>query len=123
MSRGRRTLYVELNRPVRMEVYLSGDGDNDETGEFISDYFILSIPEPGCEHDVWLIKTLNRVYDIQGWVEITAESLESMELDNTMNEYEIMLSIDYYQREMLEELWYYDDDDDDDGDDQYIDDE
>ena len=33
-----------------------------------------------------------------------------------MNEYEIMLSIDYYQREMLEELWYYDDDDD--GDDQ-----
>lgn len=114
MSRGRRTLYVELNRPVAMEIYYpsADDDDDDDIIEFISDYFVLSVPEPNSEHDVWLIKTFNRTYEIQGWVELTAESVELMELDNTMNEYEIMLSIDHYQRDMLDELWQYDEMDD-----------
>lgn len=99
--RARRHIYVELNRHVDIYVYVHGSDTELDEENFYSDYFVLSVPEYNSEFDVWLVKNLNKQDSL--WQRISDESLDAMELENTLNEDQIMARIDNYQRTQYDE--------------------
>lgn len=101
MSRGRRRLYMELNRPIMFWVH-PPDLYVDDTLELYTGYFVLDIPDPDSEFSIWLIRDLNvidkTVRTVKHWCEVSDFSINEIELDGSMSADEIALRLDEYQR-------------------------